>query len=99
MSVRLWLSIQPIDATRELNLDPPTNSPWVRHRKLRKRMNLKGINGGPGRARTFDLPIMRPASESLNPLKLWCVGALRGCLYQFPYHYGVEPLLITEGIK
>ena len=38
--------------------DPPTYSPWVRRRKSRKRMNLKEINGGPGRTRTFDLPIM-----------------------------------------
>ena len=40
-------------------MDPPTYSPWVRHQKLRKQMILKEINGGPGRTRTFDLPIMR----------------------------------------
>ena len=38
--------------------DPPTNSPWVRRENFRKRMILMEINGGPGRTRTFDLPIM-----------------------------------------
>ena len=33
--------------------DPPTYSPWVRRRKSRKRMNLKEINGGPGRITTY----------------------------------------------
>jgi hypothetical protein len=37
---------------------PPTYSPWVRRENIRKRMILMRINGGPGRTRTFDLPIM-----------------------------------------
>ena len=38
--------------------DPPTYSQWVRRDNIRKWMIWMEINGGPGRTRTFDLPIM-----------------------------------------
>jgi len=40
------------------SFDTPTYSLWIRRGNIRKWMNLKGINGGSGRASAFDLPIM-----------------------------------------
>ena len=47
-----------LEGLADTPFDPPTYSQWARRRNRRKRMIWMKINGGPGRTRTFDLPIM-----------------------------------------